>query len=215
MAAYLQWLGKNWEPIKSGFQDRIATLRDEMRGDYHLRTPEMFANLLLGIKLGLSFATESGAITKAEAKALFANAKEEIKSLADSQSEHVKDELPTQRFVNVIESLIAQGEYYLTDTTGTAETVGKTWLGWFDNDYVNIQSETAYNAVAEFLRREGAAPLLKQKGLYSMLDRHGFILPTEKNKTSSERYKGRTYRVLRFYRNKVNFTADNTPKSTP
>ncbi len=215
MAAYLQWLAKNWEPIKSGFQDRIATLRDEMRGDYHLRTPEMFANLLLGIKLGLSFATESGAITKAEAKSLFANAKEEIKSLADSQSEHVKDELPTQRFVNVLESLIAQAEYYLTDITGAAETAGKTWLGWFDNDYVYLQSDTAYNAVAEFLRREGAAPLLKQKGLYSMLDRQSFILPTEKNKTSVERYKSRTFRVLRFYRNKVNFTADNTPKNTP
>ena len=213
MAGYLSWLSKNWESIKANFQDRITILRDEMRGDYHLRTPEMFANLLLGIKLGLTFATESGAISKAEAKALFINAKSEIKSLAESQSEHVKDELPTQRFINVLESLISQSDFYLTDMIGNADSTGKTWLGWFDKDYVYIQSDTAYNSVSEFLRREGSAPLLKQKGLYSMLARHEFILPNVKEKTSSERYKSRTYRVLRFYRNKVNFTANIEAKS--
>lgn len=213
MAGYLSWLSKNWESIKANFQDRITILRDEMRGDYHLRTPEMFANLLLGIKLGLTFATESGAISKAEAKALFINAKSEIKSLAESQSEHVKDELPTQRFINVLESLISQSDFYLTDMIGNADSTGKTWLGWFDKDYVYIQSDTAYNSVSEFLRREGSAPLLKQKGLYSMLARHEFILPNAKEKTSSERYKSRTYRVLRFYRNKVNFTANIEAKS--
>ena len=213
MAGYLSWLSKNWESIKANFQDRITILRDEMRGDYHLRTPEMFANLLLGIKLGLTFATESGAISKAEAKALFINAKSEIKSLAESQSEHVKDELPTQRFINVLESLISQSDFYLTDMIGNADSTGKTWLGWFDKDYVYIQSDTAYNSVSEFLRREGSAPLLKQKGLYSMLARHEFIMPNVKEKTSSERYKSRTYRVLRFYRNKVNFTANIETKS--
>ena len=213
MAGYLSWLSKNWESIKANFQDRITILRDEMRGDYHLRTPEMFANLLLGIKLGLTFATESGAISKAEAKALFINAKSEIKSLAESQSEHVKDELPTQRFINVLESLISQSDFYLTDMIGNADSTGKSWLGWFDKDYVYIQSDTAYNSVSEFLRREGSAPLLKQKGLYSMLARHEFILPNAKEKTSSERYKSRTYRVLRFYRNKVNFTANIEAKS--
>ena len=213
MAGYLSWLSKNWESIKANFQDRITILRDEMRGDYHLRTPEMFANLLLGIKLGLTFATESGAISKAEAKALFINAKSEIKSLAESQSEHVKDELPTQRFINVLESLISQSDFYLTDMIGNADSTGKTWLGWFDKDYVYIQSDTAYNSVSEFLRREGSAPLLKQKGLYSMLARHEFIMPNVKEKTSSERYKSRTYRVLRFYRNKVNFTANIEAKS--
>jgi len=213
MAGYLTWLVKNWDAIKANFQDRIAILRDEMRGDeMHLRTPEMFANLLLGIKLGLTFATESGAITKAEAKALFINAKSEIKSLAESQSEHVRDELPTQRFINVLESLISQGEFYLSDMEGNAEGGGTTWLGWFDADFVYIQSETSYNAVSEFLRRENGAPLLKQKGLYSMLARQGFIMPILKDgrkiSTPSDRYKNRTYRVLRFYRNKVNFTAD-------
>lgn len=213
MAGYLLWLAKHWDAIKADFQDRITILRDEMRGDYHLRTPEMFANLLLGIKLGLTFAAESGALSKAEAKVLFINAKAEIKSLAESQSEHVKDELPTQRFINVLESLISQGDFYLKDMEGKAESDGKTWFGWFDKDYVYIHSDTAYNSVSEFLRREGAAPLLKQKGLYSMLARHELIMPTEKNKTSSERYKNHTYRVLRFYRNKVNFTAESTVKS--
>ncbi len=213
MAGYLLWLAAHWDAIKSEFQERITILRDEMRGDYHLRTPEMFANLLLGIKLGLTFAAESGAISETEAKTLFINAKVEIKSLAESQSEHVKDELPTQRFINVLESLISQGNLYLKDMEGNAESDGKTWLGWFDKDYVYIHSETAYNSVSEFLRREGSAPLLKQKGLYSMLARYELIMPTEKNKTSSERYKNHTHRVLRFYRNKVNFTAESTVKS--
>jgi hypothetical protein len=213
MAGYLTWLSKNWESIKADFQNRITILRDEMRGDYHLRTPEMFANLLLGVRLGLTFATESGAITKADAKALFANAKTEIKNLAESQSEHVRDELPTNRFINVLEALIAQSDFYLTDAAGTADTSGKTWLGWFDRDYVYIQSDTSYNAVSEFLRREGAPPLLKQKSLYAMFVRQEFILPTDKKNTSSERYKSKTFRVLRFYRNKVNFTANPAAES--
>ncbi len=216
MAGYLLWLTAHWDAIKAEFQERITILRDEMRGDYHLRTPEMFANLLLGIKLGLTFSAESGAISEREAKALFINAKAEIKSLAELQSEHVRDELPTQRFIHVLESLIAQGAFYLKDMNENAEGTGKTWLGWFDNDYVYIQSETAYNAVSEFLRREGGAPLLKQKGLYSMLSRYELIMPAEDRTTATGFYKGRTYRVLRFYKNKVHFTKEkNDVKSIP
>jgi hypothetical protein len=210
MTGYLIWLAENWELIKADFQERITNLRNEMRGDYHLRTPEMFANLLLGIQQGLTFANQTGAISKTEARTLFVNAKAEIKSLAESQSEHVRDELPTQRFINVLEALIAQGEFYLKDMDENAEGAGKTWLGWFDNDYVYIQSETAYNAVSEFLRREGGAPLLKQKGLYSMLSRYELIMPAEDRTTATAFYKGRTYRVLRFYKNKVHFTKEKT-----
>jgi hypothetical protein len=174
----------------------------------------MFAHVLLGIRLGLSYATHTGAITKADAVAMLKNAKEEIRSLAESQSEHVRDELPSQRFINTLEALISRDDFYLTDQFGTSESIGKVWLGWYDNDYIYVQSESAYNAVAEFLRREGAPPLLKNKSLYSMLERQGYIMPREGRGSTVARYQNRVYRVICFYRNKVNFLIEKvTPPS--
>lgn len=214
MTGYILWLVKNWDAIRKTHKERIVKLRDDMRGDYHLRTPEMFANLLLGIQMGLTYATENGAISKADASAMLKNAKAEIKTLAESQSEHVMDELPSQRFINTLEALIARGEYYLTDQLGNSDSIGKTWLGWFDDDYIYIQSESAYNAVAEFLRREGAPPILKPKSLYSMIERQGFIMPRNTKGNNVAYYKNKPFRVLCFYRNKLTFLGEKvTPPS--
>lgn len=210
MTGYLLWLAKNWDGIRSDFQERLSKLRDEMRGGYHLRTPEMFANLLMGIEYGLQYAIETNAITKSEAKKLLENAKAEIRLLAESQSDHVKDELPTQKFINALESLIAQKKFYIAAEDGTA-SAGDTWLGWSDDDFVYVQGETAYNAVSDFLRKEGSPPLLKQPSLYKMLARQELIMPVGTKNTISLRNQNRMHRVIRFYKNKVNFTELTTP----
>ncbi len=104
MAAYLQWLSKNWDSTKNQYHELHKKTRDALRGNYHMRTPEMFAHILTGFHFGLSFAIAHGVINKKEAEAKFKEAKSELLKLAQAQSDHVRDELPAAKFINAIKA---------------------------------------------------------------------------------------------------------------
>src|SRR5262249_9020676 len=72
MSAYLLSLSKRYSTLQATVSARIRELRRAAAvSGQHLRTPENLANLAVGIEMFLQFAVEAGAITKAEAEALW------------------------------------------------------------------------------------------------------------------------------------------------
>ncbi len=199
LAGYLQWLIQNWDELKTEYTQKHHEMRDSLRGTFHLRTPEMFAHLLMGVRLGLTYAMKEGAISEPEAEALLEQAKAEMMKLAQDQGDHVQDELPAIKFINAIKALIAKGEFYIEGVSQLRADTAK-WLGWADKDFYYLQSEITYNAVSEFLRNEGSILGLRKKALNAQLVSKKFIMPGDRNTyTAYHKEKGalRTYAFFR------------------
>jgi hypothetical protein len=207
LANYLLWLADNWQDIKSSYhewhREQRNSVRSSLKSDFHARTPEMFAHLLVGIRLALTYATEQNVISEKDASAMFAQAKQELLTLAESQGEHVKDELPAVKFIHAIKAMLARGDYYIEGATPNPPENAK-WLGWCDQDFYYLHSEVTYNAVSEFLRREGGLLGLKAKALNAQLAYHRLIQPGEKGRlTAVCKHKGIGFvRAYAFYRNR-------------
>lgn len=199
MAGYLMWVNKNWQDISENYHAWHRDMRDALRGEFHLRTPEMFAHLLMGIRLALTYAAEIGALTEQAAEAQLDLAKAEMIKLAQSQNNHVCDEFPAIKFVHAIKALLAKGEFFI-EGLQSAHSDNAKWLGWADQDFYYLQSEITFNAVNDFFRKEGTVLGLKQKALNAQLVEKGYIMRGEKN-TYVVRHKEKgPQRVYAFHR---------------
>ena len=199
LVGYLRWLATNWGDLKVEYTERHREMRDSLRGAFHLRTPEMFAHVLMGIRLALTYAVTENAITDAQAEALLETAKAEMMTLARAQGEHVQDELPVIKFVNAIKALIAKGEYYI-ECADKSHVENATWLGWADEDFYYLQSEITYNAVCDFMRKEGSILGLRKKALNAQLVAKKYIMPGDKNTYSAYHKEKGTMRTYAFFR---------------
>jgi len=199
MAGYILWLSEQWETLKGELPQRHRDLRDELRGkSAHLRTPEMFASILLGNQMGLTYAQIVGALTPDKAAAYFERAKETLRALAEMQAEHVRDERPSTRYLSIIRELIAQGKVNLMPLDGEAVEGKGDLLGWCDADFVYLPSDAAYHAVAKFCRDEGGTFPLKPKSLHRMLESEGILVPgTQKDRLTVMTKGQRTIRLGR------------------
>ncbi len=199
LVGYLGWLAKNWDEIKAEYAQNHREMRDSLRGTFHLRTPEMFAHVLMGIRLALTYAVTETAISEDQAEALLEKSKAEMMTLAQAQGEHVRDELPVIKFVNAIKALVAKGEYYI-EVTGKAHDENAKWLGWVDDDFYYLQSEITYNAVCDFMRKEGSILGLRKKALNAQLVEKKYIMPGDKNTYSAYHKEKGTLRTYAFFR---------------
>jgi hypothetical protein len=199
LVGYLGWVAENWDEIKAEYAQNHREMRDSLRGTFHLRTPEMFAHVLMGIRLALTYAVTETAISEDQAESLLEKAKAEMMTLAQAQGEHVRDELPTLKFVNAIKALVAKGEYYI-EITGKAHDENAKWLGWADEDFYYLQSEVTYNAVCDFMRREGSILGLHKKALNAQLVDKKYIMPGDKNTYSAYHKEKGTLRTYAFFR---------------
>ena len=199
LAGYLLWLSQNWDEICESYAQWHREMRDSLRGEYHLRTPEMFAHVLMGIRLGLTYAAEIQAITAQEAEAKLDQAKAEMVKLAQSQNNHVCDEFPAIKFVHAIKALLAKGEFFI-EGLQQAHSDNAKWIGWADADFYYLQSEVTFNAVSDFFRKEGTILGLKQKALNAQLVEKGYIMRGDKNTYVAYHKEKRSLRVYAFHR---------------
>jgi len=199
MVGYLQWLSQNWEDVKNNYARWHSEMRNELRGEYHLRTPEMFAHVLMGIRLGLTYAAEIQALTHQEAENLLGQAKAEMIKLAQSQNNYVSDEFPAIKFVHAIKALLAKGEFFI-EGVPLPQSDNAKWLGWADDDFYYLQSEVTFNAVSDFFRKEGTILGLKQKALNAQLVEKGYIMRGDKNTYAAYHKQKGTLRTYAFYR---------------
>src|SRR5262249_31904625 len=133
----------------------------------HRRTPIITANLALGLRLFLQFATAAGALTPGEAEAHWANGWAALLDAADQQAAHHAGEDPVRRFRALLSGILASGQGHLADRTGAppeqpaacgwrpaepGDTLGRPeWrpqglrIGWLDGERLYLNSEVVIN----------------------------------------------------------------------
>src|SRR5690606_21710235 len=66
MAAYIAWVGQNYERLARELPERRARYRAEAQGLQHARLPDAVATLFIGLETFVEFALTAGAIDEAQ-----------------------------------------------------------------------------------------------------------------------------------------------------
>ena len=105
-------------------------LRGEaLDGRAHRRTPEIVANLALGIDHLLAFATAVGAVDPAQASGLRERCWRALLDAASDQRSHQAASEPAARFIELLSAAVAAGRAHLADEEGDRPANPGAW-GW-------------------------------------------------------------------------------------
>lgn len=178
MAGFLRWLAPRYEQTHQGLRHEIAELRQQaLRSGQHRRTPEIVANLAVGLRHFLAFAQEVGALTAEDCQRVWKRCWNALGIAADAQVRYQEASEPTRRFLALLAAAIASGRAHVANPKGDAPETPEAWgwrrivigtkpyaheewqpqgkrVGWIDGDDLYLEPEIAY-AEAQALAREG------------------------------------------------------------
>jgi hypothetical protein len=130
LAGFVSWVAARYPEIQAGLNGEIAQLRSEAtKSRAHRRTPEVTANLALGVRYVLDFALEVGAIPTEQAATLWRRCWTALGEAAASQEDQQVGSDPAIRFVQLLAAAIASGRAHVAGHDGEAPPDPGAW-GW-------------------------------------------------------------------------------------
>jgi hypothetical protein len=130
MAGFLQFVAPRYDSLSSDLRGRVRRLRREaMRSAMHKRTPEIVANLGVGIKYFIDYGVASGALTSADGEELWSRAWKALGKAAEAQVEQQAANDPVKRFIQLLSSAIASGRAHVAGVDGEPPKRRRAW-GW-------------------------------------------------------------------------------------
>jgi hypothetical protein len=130
MSGFVRSIAEALPTIRAGLRAEVVRLRGEaLDGRAHRRTPEIIANLALGIDHLLAFAATVGAVDPAHASALRGRCWRALLDAASDQRSHQAASEPAARFVELLSAAVAAGRAHLADEEGDRPANPGAW-GW-------------------------------------------------------------------------------------
>jgi hypothetical protein len=118
MAGFIQWLAPRYGSILQTLRYKIDELRQQAYQDsQHRRTPDIMANLAVGLRYFLTLAEEARAITTDESGSLWQRCWMALGGAAKPQTHHQQSHEPTRRFVDLLAAAIASGRAHIANTS--------------------------------------------------------------------------------------------------
>ena len=205
LSGFVKWLAGRYGTIRDSLRQRVIDLRQEAsRSASHRRTPEIVANLMVGMETFLDFAVHAKALSEQQAKDLRTRAWKALGQVAMSQTEHQEASEPTHKFIELLQASVAAGRAHVVDVDESHPEVPQAWgwlpyntvsgshwrpggekIGWLDGDNLYLEPNVSY-AVAERMARDtGDSLLLQPKTLHKRLKEKGYLLSTEETTRST------------------------------
>jgi hypothetical protein len=189
MAGYVRWLAPQIGALD--VRAEVATLRSQMHGE-HRRTPEIVANLLVGFRMYLRFAKETGAISPEDAAALLIRGEIALHAAAGAQTEHQTDQEPASRFLALLRAALASGRAHVAAPNGRRPDPAEPWgwrqssaasdwqpqgdrIGWLDGTLL-LEPGAAHAAASRMARDGGEPALVTQRTLNRRLAERGLLI---------------------------------------
>lgn len=181
MSAFLQWLAPEYEYLRKILPRELAALRAKATSsNEHKRTPEIVANLMLGLKYFFLFAKKVGAISKDEANDLEVRAWQALGSAAKAQSGYQKAEDPVIRFLELIRSALATRSAGLGDAgTGNFGDGKKNCIGWISDDVVFLDPDAAFATAQKLAKEQGEFLTITAKAQWQRMRDRGLLVASE------------------------------------
>ncbi len=205
MAGYLCWLADQYESIQRNFQRNLAEVReDAVRSSAHMRTPEIVANLAIGLYWFRLYAETHGIFTKEEGRNFFKQGWDALGEAADEQVKHQQSSEPARRFLELLAAAIASGKAYVAGSDGSYPSKDpESWgwrrvprgqysdpwkpqgalVGWLDHkDSLYLEPEASF-AVAQRMAKEGSDGIpIASKTLHRRLREQGLLKSTDEKR---------------------------------
>jgi hypothetical protein len=134
MAGFVACLAPQYEQIRSRLAAERSELRDRAAGDgQHARTPGIIADLALGLRYLLDFASTIGAVDTAERAELWLRGQAALREAGDLQTHHLESAEPTGHFLRLLSAAVASGRVHLAAPDGGYPEIPLAW-GWRRED---------------------------------------------------------------------------------
>lgn len=187
MRGYLEWLAPRLDELRL----TLPVARDEMRRQLqdergHMRQPEALANLYVALDLFFQFAEQEDAIDEATGQQLREEALVVFEALAARMREKLEEVDPAEQFIEVLVTLLHQGEVQLVDKSLEAPRGGPEVIGWISGDRVLVLHGAAYRCVAQALRRGGDHWNPGVRPLFESLRKKGYIVATDSGRSDTQ-----------------------------
>lgn len=218
MSGFIQWLASRYETLREGLRDKIEKYRDyAIRSGIrmHNRTPEIVANLAIGLEQFLYFALESGAITRDERDEHWRAGWEAFKQAALMQSRYQSASDPVQVFLDLLQAAIASGRAHLAQVDGTVPGEGQAWgwresgddgwkpqgrrIGWVEGKNLYLDKDASLAEVQMIGGQTGEPLSITGITLLKRLHERGLLTSTDTSRETllvRRRIEGRTHSVL-------------------
>jgi hypothetical protein len=222
MSGFVCHLARKYEHVRQGLRAEVEALRQEAASsDSHCRTPEIVANLALGLRYFIAFATNSGAMTEDEGRQLWQRGWVALGQAGSQQSAHQQANEPTRRFIELVTSALASGHAHIADSKGQAPENAGAWgwreelfgtgayardkwqaqgdrIGWIDGDDVLLDPDASYRTAQHMAGVNGDGLSITARTLRKRLDEKSMVIrPGDRDEILIRRVlEGRTRSVL-------------------
>jgi hypothetical protein len=200
LAGFVRWLTPRYGTIVERLHTEIAGLRHQALQGGHRRTPEMMANLALGMQYFLAYAHDRGALHGATCQALWARAWKALGAVAAAQHEYQRSEEPVSRFLALLAGALAAGQAHVADastlrnptctpehwgwrahTLGTGASQREEWyalgerVGWVQGARLYLEPEAAFSVVQKLAETQKASVAITQRTLWKRMREQGML----------------------------------------
>ncbi len=208
LGRFIQHLSPKFDELRAALPEKLTEYRQlAHREGAHARTPEAVANMALGWREFLVFASDAGLMSQREANAMFGRVWQALGDSAEQQTTHQIGEEPARRFMDLLVSALAGGFAHVADTNGDAPfqfapwgwrqvTVGAgesqrteyqekgTRIGWVDGDDLYVDLEAALTATQRVGQATGSGVAVGAKTLAKRLYQRGYLrsIDSERNR---------------------------------
>jgi hypothetical protein len=214
LAGFVRWLAPRYDEIVQSLPAELRSLRQQALQGGHRRTPDMVANLALGMQYVLAYAHDCSALTLEECRTYWERTWQALGDVAAAQQEHQAGEEPASRFLALLVGTIAAGHAHVADaktlqaptqdseywgwrekTIGTGDNVREerqpcgACVGWLHDTRLYLEPEAAFHAVQRFAEGQQAPLPITQRTLWKRMREQGMLVtqPSQAQNTVSRR----------------------------
>lgn len=131
MAAFLSWLAPRYETERGKFRAFVCLQRNKASdGGLHRRTPDIVAELFLGLDYFLLFAWQSGVLSEQEYRAMGNAGWNALLANARTQGMHQQSSDPAQRFLDLLRAALSSEKAHVAGKNGNGPDENPEAWGW-------------------------------------------------------------------------------------
>jgi Domain of unknown function (DUF927) len=200
LAGFVQWLAPRYGEVLQGIQSELRALRQQSLHDGHRRTPDIVANLALGMQYVLAYAHASGAFTREECRTYWERTWQALGNASTAQHEHQAGEEPVGRFRALLSAALSAGLAHVADAStrtdppatpqhwgwrGHEQRIGEdttmVWqplgacIGWLHGERLYLDPEAVFSVVQRLAESQQAPLPITQQTLWKRMHEQGLL----------------------------------------
>ncbi len=195
MSGFISWIAASYGDTSGEIDAEVAALRADLTlNGQHRRTPQLIANLALGLRYFLDFAADIGAMSDENAAVLWERGLTALRDAAQSQEAHQTASDPVAVYLELLRSALTAGDAHVTSADGGAPDNPQAWgwrgqssdlypqgkrIGWLEGDNLYLDPVASFRAAQDIGSRSSNNLAIGEKTLRKRLHEAQALCTTE------------------------------------